>query len=174
MDFRHHEGRVSQIAGGLLMVAATSLESKLDRIGGPTDSGCTEWLGPTDWDGYGLVGHRRKTFRVHRLIYERHTGAAIPAGLVVRHVCDNPPCVNPEHLILGTAAENNHDRVLRGRSADRRGEKCPTAKLTWADVHEIRRLLALGSSHTSIAPRFGVTRECISRISRNEIWKESS
>jgi hypothetical protein len=92
------------------------------------DSGCIEWLGPFSPSGYGHVGKRqgdRKiTFRTHRLAYELAYGP-IPEGLVVRHKCDNPPCINPAHLELGTSAQNNRDRDTRGRNHYSNLNHCP-------------------------------------------------
>lgn len=74
----------------------------------------------TDCDGYGQYQLRdngkKIRFRLHRLSYEVYNGI-IPEGMVVRHTCDNPPCINPKHLLVGTNADNVRDRVSRGRSA---------------------------------------------------------
>ena len=83
-----------------------------------TDRGCWEWRGKRSEKGYGLINaHRLDAVgaRVHRLMWEMHNGP-IPDGLVVRHRCDNPPCVNPDHLEVGTVAENQRDMAERGRS----------------------------------------------------------
>jgi len=93
--------------------------------------------------------------------------------MVVRHTCDNPSCIEPSHLLIGTTTDNNRDRQARGRSSDRRGEKCPTAKLTWPEVREIRRRLASGERRTLIADAYGVSRRTISFIATGERWKEN-
>jgi hypothetical protein len=72
---------------------------------------------------------------------------------------------------VGTVADNNRDREERGRSDDRNGEHCPTAKLTWDSVRTIRSALAAGATQQSIADRYSVTRECISRIARGINWR---
>lgn len=101
-----------------------TLETNSER----KDSGCIEWLGPFSPRGYGHVGKRQNgrtvTYRTHRLAYELANGP-IPAGLVVRHKCDNPPCLNLDHLELGTPYENAVDRDNRGRNAERRKVTCP-------------------------------------------------
>lgn len=80
--------------------------------GAPDD--CWEWGGSPDHDGYGVVSWGGTQYKAHRVAYELHVGP-IPEGLVVRHNCDNPPCVNPAHLLLGTQADNVRDMHERGR-----------------------------------------------------------
>ncbi len=145
------------------------LASRSERV----ESGCLEWSWARDWDGYGMQhidGHQR---RAHRLAWKEANGP-IPEGLVVRHECDNPPCIELDHLTLGTVAENNADRESRGRGADRRGERCPTSKLTWADVATVRELLADGLTHREVAARFAVTREAISSIAQGRTWRRAN
>lgn len=75
---------------------------------------CWSWVGSTDQHGYGLVDFRTQRVRAHRLSYEMHYGP-IPDGMVVCHACDNPNCTNPNHLFLGTQAENMQDASRKGR-----------------------------------------------------------
>lgn len=95
-----------------------SVEATLDDIGWSyPESGCWEWRGDRNEHGYGRLTLARKGLfkaRVHRLIFELYFGV-IPPGMVIRHKCDNPPCSNPDHLELGTKAENSRDMVERGR-----------------------------------------------------------
>ena len=81
-------------------------------VSGPED--CWEWTGVRNRKGYGQTTKGSKGRRAHRLSYELHKGP-IPAGQIVRHTCDNPPCVNPAHLLAGTHQENYQDAVSRGR-----------------------------------------------------------
>jgi hypothetical protein len=79
------------------------------------DSGCWEWSGPKHKQGYGRIRWLGKLKLAHVLAYETWVGI-ITSGLKVRHTCDNPPYINPEHLIVGTQADNVNDMVLRGRN----------------------------------------------------------
>jgi len=74
---------------------------------------CWNWTGTTT-KGYGQICHQYKILRASRLSYEFYKGK-IPEGLIIRHTCDNPSCVNPEHLILGTNQDNSYDMVKRNR-----------------------------------------------------------
>lgn len=78
--------------------------------------GCWEWTGNADGQGYARFKVDRVTHFGHRYSYELHHGP-IPEGLVVRHKCDNPPCVNPDHLEIGTHQDNMNDMIARGRAA---------------------------------------------------------
>jgi hypothetical protein len=78
------------------------------------DRGCWEWDAMRDRKGYGILMSGPKRLRAHRISYEIHFGP-IPDGLFILHRCDNPPCVNPAHLFLGTLADNNRDKTAKGR-----------------------------------------------------------
>lgn len=132
------------------------------------ESGCWEWAGVRDTkDGYGVINIKGRSgrTRAHRFSYEMHKGE-IPEGLVVRHKCDNPCCVNPDHLELGTHADNTADSVSKGRHVH--GEKMHTAKLTEQDVLDIR-----GSSLSSkeLALKYGVDSTNIWCIRAGKTWK---
>jgi hypothetical protein len=93
---------------------AEDLWEQLDR----KPNGCWEWVGRTDDDGYGSLNRVVEGVRyqrAHRLAY-RYGHGPIPTGMIVMHRCDNPPCCNPEHLKLGTTADNNADMVAKGRN----------------------------------------------------------
>lgn len=97
----------------------SSDEERWERYVTPTShDGCWEWEGPLEDNGYAKVSHDGGREWVHRWAYRLHVGP-IPAGVEVRHTCDNPPCVRPAHLILGTHAENMNDMKVRGRSKAR-------------------------------------------------------
>lgn len=132
------------------------------------ESGCWEWTGIRDTkNGYGVINLKGSSSgtRAHRFSYVMHKGE-IPAGLIVRHKCDNPCCVNPEHLELGTPADNTGDAVAKARHVH--GEKMHTAKLTEQDVLDIR-----GSSLSSkeLALKYGVDYTNIWSIRAGKTWK---
>ena len=104
----------------------------------------------------------------HQASWLLHNGAALQAGLVLRHTCDNKLCVNPHHLLPGTQRENVQDMITRGRKP--RGEKCPQAKLTEEKVRMIRQRAASGESFASIARDFEISRSQIGRICKGERW----
>jgi hypothetical protein len=129
---------------------------------------CLVWTGYTLPNGYGKISRDRTSLLTHRVAYELEHGN-IPAGKVVRHTCDNPPCCNVEHLVLGTQADNMRDKVERGRSL--KGSSHPTCKLTDNMVEEIRQLYAQGTfSYQQLADHYNVTFGLIGQIIRKEIW----
>jgi hypothetical protein len=131
--------------------------------------GCWEWTGTRNHQGYGqLRAFDRTLWSSHRLSWFLHSGA-IPNGLWVLHKCDNRPCVRPDHLFLGTHVDNVNDKVSKTRQAW--GEACKK-KLKVGDVIEILRLRKEQVSLSKVARQFGVTKQVISGISRNKIWKQ--
>jgi len=133
-------------------------------------SDCWLWVGGTMAQGYGHFSVSNHTIRAHRWIYSLIHGA-IEEGLVVRHKCDNPTCVNPMHLEVGSHAENCADMHQRGRNADRKGEKHPMASFTAEDVLDIRLKRELGWSLTEIGKLYGKSEKLIGKITRRERWK---
>lgn len=103
----------------------------------------------------------------HRIAWEEANGP-IPPGLFVLHKCDNPPCVRPDHLFLGTNLDNIRDMVAKGRS--RRGERNVNAKLTGADIPVIREMAAAGLGTTAIGLEFGVSDTAIRHILAGRTW----
>jgi len=140
--------------------------------------GCIVWQGRIHKRGYGEVTIGRGAdgwpvrVRAHRVAWEEAFGP-IPNGLCVLHKCDNPPCVNPEHLFLGTRADNNRDRFLKGRdSHDPKnvGHRNGRARLTVAQVEEIRALAATGMQRRALAERYGVARTTVSAVVAGQNW----
>jgi len=129
---------------------------------------CWEWTGMQDKDCYGLLTVENQSRRAHRLAYELFV-SEIPQGMCVLHRCDNPPCVNPKHLFLGTVADNNEDKRLKKRQTF--GANVNTAKLTESQVKEIRVLRQSGQHLKPIAKLYRVTHQLISQICRKECWK---
>lgn len=130
---------------------------------------CWLWRARTMPNGYGVVGIRRGvTNLAHRVAWELAHGP-IPAGMKVCHRCDVRNCVNPDHLFLGTQADNITDMIAKGRNA--RGEKMTGAKLTEVQVREIRQRHAIGSvTQTQLATEYGVASTTIGKILRRQRW----
>jgi len=130
---------------------------------------CIDHKGATT-DGYGVLKRNGKTVRAHRWAFCKHNGLSLLDidGMVVMHKCDNRLCVNPDHLFIGTHAENCRDKVKKCRQA--RGEKAGNSKLTDNQVFSIKRLFALGESNRSIAICYGVSAMCIGRIRSGKTW----
>ena len=138
------------------------------------DVGCWNWTEKLDRSGYGRMAVRYPNWHeelCHRLSWVFHRGL-IPTGVMVCHSCDNPSCVRPDHLFLGTAADNMHDMFNKGRRRPRSGETHPKAKLANADVQSIRALLRDGYGLRVIGKRFGVTHKTIMSIRDGHTWKE--
>lgn len=121
--------------------------------------GCWPWQGHCDDHGYGRVGIDSRLDYAHRVAW-RWAFGAIPGGMHVLHRCDNPPCVRPGHLFLGTVGDNMRDRAAKGRSA-RGGRRRPTHPET---VAAIRRRLAVGQSQRSIGLELGVPQPTVNQI----------
>lgn len=133
---------------------------------------CWTWGGSLNRAGYGVVrlgGSGGKASLAHRLAWSL-TNGPIPAGLHVLHHCDNPGCVRPDHLFLGTNADNIADRMRKGRPGSQAwrgcGERHPNAKLTDAECREIRAMRKRGFSCGYLANEYGVTKEHISAVAR--------
>lgn len=124
---------------------------------------CIPWTKCKSDEGYGYIRRNHRTLKAHRVAYCDHHGLSIDeiAGKVVRHKCDNPSCINPLHLELGTNADNVHDRTVRLRS---------WAKLSAEDIPVIRYWIDAGFSMTSIGDAFGVSRKQIANIRCGKHW----
>lgn len=140
-----------------------------------SDAECWPWTGATTKRGYGMLpagdrnaGERRNNM-AHRISWALAHGP-IPEGMDVCHSCDNPPCVNPAHLFIGTRADNMRDCARKGRSC--KGERNGQAKITAADVRDIRRLRAQGEKLLPLARRYGLTEGTVCNIANGKSWKE--
>ena len=137
---------------------------KVDKTGD-----CWEWTASRQKFGHGLFKVGNKVEKAHRISYEFHIGP-IPEGLMVRHKCDNPPCVRPEHLELGTRADNVRDRDERGRHVALRGEQHGMAKLTREQVEDIRSATGYGIC-AGLAKKYGVAVGTIYNVRSNRrLW----
>jgi len=130
-------------------------------------SGCWLWLGAVTPRGYGVFAETHsRSVRAHRYAWELRNGP-IPEAKIVCHKCDNPPCVNPRHLFVGTHADNSDDKMRKGRYVPPRAN----VKLTDAQVVEIRTLLHAGQlSQYKIALQFDISRSAINDIKHGYSW----
>lgn len=158
--------------------------------------GCWLWTGATIRDGYGTITIDGRSVKAHRIAWELTYGP-IPEGMLVCHRCDNPSCVRPDHLFLGTHADNVHDCIQKGRrntptgeqSSFRRhpeqfttfrtmprpkGEAHGLARLTWNQVREIRAKRTIGHSLNQLARAYNVSQGTICHIVAHRTWKENS
>lgn len=152
---------------------------------------CWEWSGPASKDGYGRLfvdqnydNGKRKSIAAHRYSYEQHHDAAVPESMCVMHTCDNPKCVNPCHLELGTWADNNADRSRKGRSGSRiysaedkevyskrfGGARNPSAKLTECQAKSIKYEYP-NLSGSAVAKLFGVSAATAQSIRSGKKWR---
>lgn len=152
------------------------MPAKLNPFPGgiPDTDECLVWPGMKEKAGYGrwYVGSLKK--KAHRVIYCQHHGIQLSdiEGRVLRHTCDNRPCVNPKHLVLGTQKENISDMYLRGRQQDNRGIKHHQAKLSDREVLEISDVCAAGAmTQKEIGKAYGVSQKAIWCIANKTKWK---
>jgi hypothetical protein len=138
--------------------------------------GCWFWTGSRDRKGYGRININYIPQLAHRIAWELAC-SPVPAGLFVLHKCDNPPCVRPDHLYVGTHIDNMRDarerrrmKTERFRASRQRGEARPHSKLTENQVREIRALREDGATMTSLAAHYGVAKNCIRNIVLRKRW----
>lgn len=173
-------------------ITTEALQTKLSNFS-VSDRGCWEWAGAREKDGYGTLEWNGKKRKAHRLAYEYFIGPV--DNLLVCHHCDNPPCINPQHLFLGTHKDNHLDSVIKGRRATGsrngrnthperypRGSNHPRtlhpewwpSKLTPADVRYIRRHYKAGRNNknsTYFARIYSVNRRTIMCAINGRHWR---
>lgn len=152
-----------------------SKQEKLERLRSifddkvtKTDS-CWFWTGTKDPDGYGMIHYgKNKQLKAHRASWLIHRGD-FDLTLIVCHSCDNPSCVNPDHLFLGTVQTNTLDKVKKNRQT--KGSTNFGSKLTEESVLKIKELLSLGVTGSRIAKDYKISTSVISSIKQNKSWK---
>lgn len=133
------------------------------------ENGCWNWTG-TRRRGYGQIWRNKETIKAHRFSWVLHNGKIPEDKPFVLHRCDNPSCVNPNHLWVGTHQDNMNDKVNKNRQI--KGEEIEQSKLTENQIKEIRRLCCEEKlSQSEIAKIFDVSQPLISSIYRNKTWK---
>jgi hypothetical protein len=130
---------------------------------------CWDWKGYKNKKGYGKFGIGREVHYAHRVSWEIANGTPLSA-INVCHKCDNPSCVNPSHLFIGTQSDNLNDASVKGRTS--RGESRPAARLTEESVREIIQLHRNGEIlQRQLAGQFGVSIATINNIVNKNSWK---
>lgn len=159
---------------------ADRLWARVDKTTSP--SGCWEWRGYRRPSGHGQIGRGTRVQGLdgtHRVAWEVSNGRPVPPGMFVCHRCDNPPCCNPDHLFLGTAADNANDMAQKGRGNGARGTRNHNAKLTDEQVEQIRRRyepprkgLRYGNAAT-LAAEFGICKQYVLDLAAGR-WRRSA
>lgn len=179
MPFRVSRGIVAERAKGFSTSAIMKITEK-DKgkfwinVNKRERSQCWDWVGAITKRKYGTISLSGMQHLAHRLSYLIHFGK-IPKGLFVLHKCDNPNCVNPFHLEVGTQKKNMQDCVDRGRhhtaESYNHGEECPWSKLTDAKVIAIRKLHSDGVICAELARRFNSSDSNIRDVCKRRTWK---
>lgn len=144
--------------------------AEFDKRVRPNANGCLEWAGNLNDKGYGRFSGPAGVVPAHRYAYERGNGP-IPDGMFVCHSCDNPKCVNPEHLWIGDAAANNRDRDAKGRRIDvvtSHSEMSPNSKLSNAQARAVK---FDPRPAPAVAKELGVSETTIRSIRQGKAWK---
>ncbi len=152
-----------------------TLKSRFEKYVIPEpNTGCWLWTGFSGHCGYGRINIARKSKLAHRVSYELYK-QKIPDGLCALHKCDTPACVNPNHIFIGTKADNIADMVKKGRARNiiyRKGEEAfAGAKLTWKIVRRIRNIYKEENiSQAALAKRFKISQSMVCFIITNRNW----
>lgn len=142
----------------------------IEKVEITAGTGCHEWSGFRNSKGYGIFWNGERTLGAHRWAWEYEHGP-IENGLFILHRCDNPPCVNTEHLFVGTHDDNMADMIAKGRQSFLKGTRNPRAKLTDAQIREIRkRYIPSKVSQQTLANEYGVNQTMIGFIVRGASW----
>lgn len=154
-----------------------TLRSRFDSYWMPEpNSGCWLWLGTYYDSGYARFWDGKRSRRASRVAWLVYRGEEIPEHLLACHDCDNPACVNHNHLFVGTSKDNTQDAIKKGKiiggaHAFLKGERNPSVKLTEAQVLEILALRRQGVKAKDIAPDYGVGLQIIYNITNGTNWR---
>ena len=155
----------------MLKVTRDTLELVFARTRVDPITGCRIWLGGKRPNGYGVICIHSKRWVVHRHVWTLFYGN-IPEGLCVLHRCDNRLCCEPDHLFLGTRADNVRDKTVKGRNNGPAGERNIWHKITTVQVVEIRQLLKEGRlTQKEIGALYDLSQQGVSHISRRDTWR---
>lgn len=168
---RNKKGQICRATDYSLEEYAALLRARLKAKSALQPSGCIEWQGASVRN-YGQIRVRNpvnKLMLAHRLAWVLHYGTD-PAGLLVCHKCDNPRCINVDHLFVGTTLDNMQDMAAKGRSGDTRGSKSGKSKLTEEDAVHMLALSSSGVKQAEIAKKFNIHPAHVSRIISGKRW----
>lgn len=162
--------RDGRIRPRVIPASVPELLLRTNKVQRGFDSPCWEWIGSTSPKGYPVFSISGKTLQVHRAVWE-HANGIIPKGLCACHRCDNPLCINPNHIFIGTRADNNFDRDSKGRHVALRGESHGMHRLTEEQIKEIRLLASQGIPHTHLERKFDLSGGHVGQIVHRKIWR---
>ena len=153
------------------------LDQRFWRYVQPASDGCWHWQGAVNEHGYGVIGRAGRgtgLVKAHRLSYEIATGLRLRRDQLVCHHCDNPRCVNPAHLFVGTPRDNVIDMWRKGRGflpPRLPGSRNPSAKLDERRIHEVFRLRHQGLTTYEIADVFAMSKTAICAVLNRKTWR---
>jgi len=137
------------------------------------ETGCWEWTGVVLRNGYGATSYKGRHHMVHRVSAALYRGFDIDLPMFILHRCDNPPCFNPDHLFVGTPADNYVDSINKERQVTigQKGQATWNGRFTPEQIVEIRRRSLDGEMGSKLAEEFGVARNTLSKIVLRKTWK---
>lgn len=165
----------SSFRAGYITCIPVNIFVRLEKSSTLKESGCIDWTGQKNGSGYGVISVYKKSWLTHRLVWLLNNGL-LPDGLNVLHECDNPACININHLFIGTQDDNVQDMMIKGRhrTVPLKGEANPLHKLSNADVEDIRLQLQSGGAirglMTKLAEQHKVSVATISNIANGKAW----
>lgn len=168
VGFKHSVKSKAKMSAALTTPALVRFWNSTDKSGG--SDACWECCLGKDKDGYAHIVIEGKRTIAHRYSWQLHNGY-IPAGMWVLHSCDNPPCVNPKHLFLGTCQDNIDDKMTKGRHKGPRGESNRGSKLSKTQVIRVRLLRRIfGYTYPKLSKMFGIHKNTAQRICTGKLW----
>lgn len=138
----------------------------------PGPNGCIEWTGGVSGVGYGFIMRNNKQYKTHRLMLHFTQGFDLASPLCVLHHCDNPPCINPKHLFIGTPGDNSRDMVAKRRHVF--GADINRAVLNDKSVLAMFYMRAAGLNNVQIARCFGIQTSAAGKVLNRQTWRHVS
>lgn len=141
-----------------------------EEVNGPLETPCHIWALATGDRGYGIISYKGRSYLSHRVSWTIYKGP-IANGLQVMHKCDNRSCINPDHLVLGTAEDNVKDMFDKGRQPNQLGQSNNNSRLTNAQASEIKKRLKAGDTVREIATAMDLRFTIIANIKQGNSWR---